>query len=426
VGGSTAIPPRPPEPPSPGQRHAPRPRASWAEGNGPANTVVAGRFLTSVGYFLVLPFLTVYLTRRLGMTVAQASLLFAALILTRRGLGIAAGWASDAVGAVRVLVAGLLIEALAYAGFAASTSFWIWLLGVAMLGAGGSLNNMGSRSLLATPSRAALNFSRYYLGVNAAALIGPMVGAVLLAQNLARVSFLVAGGLHALFAGLTWITLHSWTPQTAGTGRTRGIASALRDRALLGFCALAVGYWFFDALLFVALPLTIDRQRLPVVLLGPLNALNAIICMAALWLLGEWVNRRGPGERLDLLAASGVVLGIGWLACAVTGLPAIVVAMVVVAVGDAVFLSVVDALAASLAPPGRTGLYLGIATLAWAAGGVLGSLAAGAFAVAARGGWLTGYWAGIAAVGLATAGATRLARPGIAQAITNRQPVAGC
>ncbi|MFD0385915.1 MFS transporter [Streptomyces stramineus] len=135
-----------------------------------------GRFMTNIGFFMVIPFLAVYLTRHAGMSSLQTGLLFAAMEFTRRGLGIPAGWASDRFGASRVLVLGLLIEVVAYAVFAvAGESFGLWLGAVCLMGIGGSLNNNGSRSVLASAKTggAVVNLSRYYVSINGAALIGP-------------------------------------------------------------------------------------------------------------------------------------------------------------------------------------------------------------------------------------------------------------
>jgi MFS family permease len=377
--------------------------------------------VTSVGYFLVIPFLTVYLTAHAHMTDADAGLLFAALSLTRRGFGIPAGWASDRFGPARVLVTGLLIEAVAYLSFAASVSFWSWLVAVSLLGIGGSLNNMGSRSILAG-SQSPVTFSRFYIGVNAAALIGPLAGSMLMAWGLVLASFVIAAGLHLALAAYTTAVLRATPRGSPGQSRTSGLAEALRDQPLMLFFVLAIGYWFFDALLYVTLPLALGQQRLPAAaLLGPLNALNAAVVMVALWLTGTRVARRDTRGRMNVLALSAIILGAGWPICALAGIPAFVAAVAVVSLGEALFLSVIDVLAASLAPPGRTGLYLGFSSMAWAIGAVIGSLAGGAFGLAARHGQLPVYWAAIAAIGLATAGATVLARRTVAGAVAERQ-----
>jgi DHA1 family multidrug resistance protein-like MFS transporter len=197
-----------------------------SQGRGPVYVVVVGRFVTNVGMYFVLPFLAVYLVQDEGLSSFQAGTLFAVLNFTRRGLGIPAGWASDRFGAARILVLGLLVEVAAYVAFSASSSFLGFLLAVALLGAGGSLNNMASRSLLATTRSASrspegrsdglvVNFSLYYVMINVAALVGPLIGSVLLSNGLMALSFVLAALLHLLFAAGSAVLLRGIPPATA-------------------------------------------------------------------------------------------------------------------------------------------------------------------------------------------------------------------
>src|SRR5215475_1818478 len=140
----------------------------FVDGRGPVYVVIIGRFVTNVGLYFVIPFLAIFLVKDAGLSSLQAGALFAMLNLTRRGLGVPAGWLSDRFGAARMLVFGLLIEVVAYVGLDLAGRFWGYLVAVALLGAGGSLNNMGSRSVLATSksSGAVINFSLYYVMIN--------------------------------------------------------------------------------------------------------------------------------------------------------------------------------------------------------------------------------------------------------------------
>jgi MFS transporter, DHA1 family, multidrug resistance protein len=418
-----------------------------SQGRGPVYVVVVGRFVTNVGMYFVLPFLAVYLVQDEGVSSLQAGILFAVLNFTRRGLGIPAGWASDRFGASRILVLGLVVEVAAYVAFYAGSSFPAFLQAVALLGTGGSLNNMASRSLLATtratsPSTSdgsedegsdgvVVNFSLYYVMINVAALVGPLIGSVLLSNGLMALSFVLAALLHLLFAAGSAVLLRGIPPATtAGGGRSpREMIDVLRDRHLVRYCLLAVGGWFLITQFHVALPLSIAHQGEPGGLVGPLIATNAVVVILTVWLFGKRLERRSTEGRLAVLSLSGVVMGVGWLCGAVDGVAALVVVVVVASVGEALFCGVVDAGMAGLAPPGRVGLYLGYSSMAWAAGGVLGSLVGGSLSWAARHDVLLLYWLVLASVGFVTAAGIRLSRDFLASAIARRshaadQPVA--
>lgn len=395
-----------------------------SEGSGPAYVVILGRFMTSIGFFMVIPFLVIYVTRDQGMSGLQAGALFAVLQLTRRGLGIPAGWASDRFGAARILVLGLLIEVLAYLQFVtAGRSFLAWLVALALLGLGGSLNNNGSRSVLASvgSAGAVVNLSRYYVSINGAALIGPLVGTALLAVGWVRLGFVLTAALHLLFAVASAVLLRGMPTPGPAAIRPADMVTALRDRPLMVYCLLTVGGWFLLTLYPIALPLAVVEQDLPGSLVGLLTAANAVVVMTLVAMIGSRIARLDTVGCLSVLSASGLVMGVGWLVCAMPGVAPLVVSVVITSVGESLFCGVVDAVVASLAPPGRLGLYLGYSTMAWGVGGVLAGLSGGGFDLAIRYGTPLPFWVILAVVGVVMAVATWLARGYVAEAVRRRQ-----
>lgn len=398
-----------------------------SQGNAPAYVVIIGRFMTNIGFFMVIPFLTIYITQDQGMSSFRAGLLFAILEFTRRGLGFLAGWASDRFGPARMLTLGLLIEVFAYLGFnGAGRSFALWALAVALLGVGGSLNNNGSRSLLAAVNsgETAINLSRYYVSINGAALIGPLIGTVLLASHHIAAGFIITAVLHLVFAAASAILLRAVPRPDPTATRPADIAIALRDRALMLYCALAVGGWFLITQYRIALPLTIEHQKLPDSLVGILTAANAVVVMIAVSIIGHRVERRSTLGRIHVLSASALVLGGGWLLCAAGGIPPIVAAVIVTSIGESLFCGVIDVVVAGMAPPGRVGLYLGYSTMAWGIGGMLGGLVGGGFDLTARHGAVLVFWIVLAGVGVASAIGTYFARDLFVETVRRRRVLA--
>ncbi|MGW1533387.1 MFS transporter [Streptomyces aureus] len=393
-------------------------------GRGPAYVVILGRFVTNIGFFMVVPFLAVHLTRDEGLSSFRTGVLFAVMEFTRRGLGIPSGWVSDRFGAARILTLGLAVEAGAYVVFTvAGGSFAVWGAAVALLGVGGSLNNNGARSVLASSRSGgvAADLSRYYVSINGAALIGPLIGTALMAAGAMKAGFLVAAALHLGFAAVSAVLLRGLHAVNAAPIRPAAMAEALRDRPLMVFCALAVGGWFLVTQYRVALPLTVVHQKLSSDLVGVLTAGNAVVVMVTVWLIGARVEKRSTLGRLDLFTVSGVLLGGGWLLCSVDGISPVVAAVVVTSIGESLFCGVVDAVVAGLATEGRTGLYLGYSTMAWGVGGMLGGFVGGGFDLAADRGALPLFWLVLALVGLGYGAGTRGVRRSLADAVDRRR-----
>jgi MFS family permease len=386
---------------------------------------MAGRLMTNVGFFMVVPFITVFVVQHEHMTGAKAGLLFSTLLFTRRGFGLPAGWASDRAGPANTLSSGLSIESIAYLTFAfAGSSFVFWMAAAALLGTGGALNNNGTRSLIsgADRSTSAIKLAHYYASVNAAGVVGPLLGTLLLVSGLMRVGFVVAAALHALFALASFVLLRHVPRHSSPTSDADpSVLTVFQDRPALAYCGTAVGSWALISLYRIVIPLDLIHQHLSADLVGPLTSLNAIVVMTLILVFSPWLGRAGMAPRLTALSAGAVVLGGGWLLCAGAGLLAIVAAVIVTSVGEALFCGVVDPIIVTFAPDGRVGLYLGLSALSWGVGGAVAGLSGWGLSLASRHHALTFFWLGIAGVGILTATATRLARPYFIRASHSRE-----
>ncbi len=390
-------------------------------------TVIVGRFTADTGYFMVLPFLTVYVSQ-LGMSGLEAGALFAILQAMRLGFGVPAGWASDRFGPSVVLVAGLLLEAAGYVQFLlAGGSFPAWAAAVAVLGLGGAFNSNGSRSLLTViagqASAAALNLSRHYIAINAAGLIGPLIGTALIAAHEAKAGFAIAAALHVLFAAATIPLLRYMRRGAAGQPAAPSVSAAIRDTILLRYCAIAVCGWFLVSQYRIALSLSIVHQSIAISTIGLLTALNAVMVMLTVALTVKRVTRLAMRGRINVLAISGLALGLGWMCCAVGGLAALVVSVLITSIGEALFVGVVDAIVVMFAPRGNSGQYLGYSSTAWGLGAVLAGFSGGLFDVAASHHALFGFWLALCFIGVAVAAGARLGRQSFASTADQRQPI---
>jgi MFS family permease len=392
----------------------------------PGSVVSSGRFVTSIGFYLVLPFLAIYVTRDLGMSSAEAGVLLGVLNISRRGLAIPSGAAADRFGPVRVMVAGLLVEVIAYSLFATARAFPLWVVAVIVHGAGGSMNNMGARGVLASGDRraAAAGLSGYYIMINAAALISPLVGGILLQRDLVRVSMAVAAVLHLLFAIGATVLLDGLRSDHAREPAAR--LPGWRDGALREYCVLTLGCWFLLSQLYLAVPLAVGGEHLSVTLIGYLNAANAAVVMLAVLGMRGWTAGLTSDGQVSLLQWSPVVLGLGWLACLARGSTGLFAAVATLSVGEALFVSVVDVLAVQLAPAGQRATYLGYSSLSWAVGAGAGGLLGGSgYALASDHHLLWAYWVSFTAIGCLSTVALTTRREALRSALRTREARSG-
>ena len=173
----------------------------------------------------------------------------------------------------------------------------------------------------------------------------------------------------------------------------------MRDRRfLILFAAGMLGfatYHGWDLLLPVALTQTHGWS--PSVW-GPLFALNAIAVVALQMRVTRWTARFGMQRNL---VAAMLLMGLPLLALELgVSLPLVVAVLVVIVVGEMLWMPNAEALVVRLAPPEMRGVYLGaVGSAAWA----------GAALAPAAGLWIRdrlgdgGMWAAVAVAGVAAA-----------------------
>ncbi|WP_323372982.1 MDR family MFS transporter [Tumebacillus lacus] len=145
-------------------------------------TVIIGTFLSRGVYFMVFPFLAMYLSSVQGMDPAAIGLILAVSTLAGTLSSFLGGLWSDRFGRGPVLIGSILIWCAVFALFAAADQPWHFFVLNALNGFCRNLFEPASRALLAdvTPPEQTLHvFSARYYAINAGMSFGPLLGAFL-------------------------------------------------------------------------------------------------------------------------------------------------------------------------------------------------------------------------------------------------------
>ncbi len=255
----------------------------------------------------VAPFLTLFLTVRLGMPKAAAGLYVSLTI----GAGLAgilvAGKLSDALGRKPVLEGGMLLSAitLGLAGFFVSEPWVVWLL-VAMSFFQGMVRPAIAALIadLVPPEGRKDAYSLNYLGINVGVAIGPTLA-----------GFLFSHAINWLFWGdaLSSLAAVALTLRFIPSVR-KGSSSAVEDRPvderqesknplasffsrplLVGFCALCLANSFMYEQIHFALPLATGALTF-----GWLISFNAVVVLAGTPPIAVATRRQHPLVSMGL------------------------------------------------------------------------------------------------------------------------------
>jgi MFS family permease len=334
--------------------------------------VVLGIFLNYVGYGAVLPFEVIYLHDGRGFTLGVAGLVVGLVTGTAVVTAPLAGPLIDAFGARAVAtVAGVGLAA-GYIGLAFADTPAAALAAGSLAGAGNGALNPRQSTLIATLTPRALRHRASAVSrvaANVGAAIGGGAGGLIAAYGLTGfVALFLANGLtYLLYVAVLVATVrHAPRPEPV-TGGYRVVA---RDRAFLHLVAvnvamIAVGWGVFT---WLVPPYAANRLNLGARLIGTLLLANA----AAVAVAQVPIARFAEGRRrvvMTAVAASLFLVACLLVVAAPAGrdmaYPALLVAVVLVGVGECFHTTVLMPLTADLAPVGLRGRYMASMGLSW-------------------------------------------------------------
>src|SRR5215211_3976080 len=117
----------------------PAPRLSASARQRGLYTLLADTFLMWAGFFMIIPLLSIYYVEQLGWAAASIGVVLAVRQFTQQGLTILGGALADKLGAKRLILAGLLVRMVGFAGMAWAHTFPLLLFTAFLAAVGGSL-----------------------------------------------------------------------------------------------------------------------------------------------------------------------------------------------------------------------------------------------------------------------------------------------
>ncbi|WP_329030331.1 MFS transporter [Streptomyces sp. NBC_01423] len=390
--------------------------------------LLVNQFGVNTGFYLLIPYLAVHLSRDLGMSAAAVGTVLGVRNLSQQGLFVIGGSAADRLGARGVIIAGCALRTVGFGLFALGDGTAVLLAASVLSGLAGALFNPAVRAYLAQEAgeRKAEAFALFNVFATTGALVGPLLGSALLLVDF-RAAALTAAGLFALLTVAQALMLPAGQVAPAEESVLADWREVVGNRAFMAFALAMVAMIALESQLYLLLPEGARRAT------GWDGAAGPVLVVATLAGLGlqlritRALQRRGSragwiSGGLALMAAAFVPPMLVTSGAADPGdMPGAVLRMVPVLVGALLLqtgLMVAQPFVMELVPAfGRsrlTGTYFGVFYVVSGIAAALGNAAVGwAMDTGARtgAGWLP--WACCLGLGLASAAAVaRLHRVG--------------
>lgn len=279
--------------------------------------LLASQLVFNIGFYAVVPFLALVLTRDFGMTATAVGVVLGARVFCQQGLFLVGGMVTDRWGPRRAMLAGCLVRISGYLTLAMAGSFALFLLGAVLTGMGGALFSPALESLLGkaeerrrnTGGKAAGLFALLAICGEIGAVAGPLLGALLLGISFSWAA-LAGAAVFAVMTMVLWRSmpaedsrpapdmLRAAVPLREAVPRADGITGMLRERRFVAFAALySVSLLAYNQLYF-GLPVELARTGAGAGALAGLFAAASVLTIALQLPISRLTVRMGPGRAL--------------------------------------------------------------------------------------------------------------------------------
>lgn len=290
----------------------------------------------NIGFFAVLPFLADHLGGALGLGGWLVGLVLGLRTFSQQGLFVVGGTLTDRYGPRPVVLAGCALRAVGFGWLGFADATWSVIGSVLLVGFAAALFSPAVETEIARQAvrhEEATGVERtrvlglFSAGGQAGALVGPVLGAALLAGGF-RMACLAGTAVFLVILAAHGRLMPDTRAGDAGAGGAAtdrpslrgGVRQLLRHRAFLGLCLAYSGYLLAYNQLYLALPAELDRSLGSQAALGWLFALSSVLVVAGQLPLSRWVAARlSPPAALRCglvlvagsFAATGVLLPVG-------------------------------------------------------------------------------------------------------------------
>jgi len=375
--------------------------------------LLLGTFIDRVGGALMFPFLTLYITRKFNVGMTEVGLLFGLFSIASVVGSMFGGALTDRLGRKGMLIFGLIASALTSLLMGLVNEIEFFFASALFVGlfanAGGPAQQAMVADLLPEEKRAQ-GFGILRVVANLAVTIGPAIGGLLAARSYLllficdAVASLITAGIVALAIRETRPAPREGEPEQTMAQTFGGYLVVLRDVTFVLF----IGACILMTLVYMQMNTTLavylrDTHSVPEQGFGYILSLNAALVVLFQFLITRRISKYRP---LIVMAVGTLLYAIGFgMYGFVSAYVLFLAAMVFITIGEMMVAPTSQALAARFAPEDMRGRYMAVFGFSWVIPMAVGPFLAGLIMDNTDPRWV---WYAAGLVGLVAAGAFAL------------------
>lgn len=353
-------------------------REVWRETPFAVKLLLSTSFMMNLGFYALIPYLTLYLTGSIGWTLAMAALVLSVRQFSQQGFAFLGGIVADLFGYKGTMVLGMGIRAVGFAMFAFCTETWQFFVAAILSGLGGSLFDPAVSAAFAvhTPENVRKEVFAFR---NVLGNIG-VVGSQLVGTLLSTVDFLYlslfAGGVFAAAALSAFFLLPPIEAKNTRYSVWQSMSHVLKDRTFVRFTIILMGHYYLSMQIFLTIPRFVGDVTGDTFYVGiVLSTVSASVILLQMQVT-RWLE--GYQQKLALIGIGTLVMGAGlFLLTFADSLWLMLANVFLYALGTMIAVPNMVEMVPHFAPKELVGAYYGFNGYSVAIGGSLGQIAGG-------------------------------------------------
>lgn len=353
-------------------------RELWRETPFAVKLLLSTSFMMNLGFYALIPYLTLHLTGSIGWTLAMAGLVLSVRQFSQQGFAFLGGVAADTFGYKGTMVLGMAIRAVGFAMFAYCSETWQFFVAAILSGLGGSLFDPAGSAAFAVLTPESIRKEVFALR-NVLTNIG-VVGSQIIGTALSAVDFtylsMFAGAVFALCAIISFFLLPPIAAKNTHHSVWESMSLVIRDRRFVRYTVILMGYYYLNMQLFLTIPQLVENVTHNKTYVGIVLSMISLSVILLQMKVSQWLD--GFQQRLTLIGIGTLVMGAGlFLLAFADSLWMLLVDAFLYALGTMIAVPNLVDMVPRFAPKEHVGAYYGFNGYSLAIGGSFGQFVGG-------------------------------------------------
>ncbi|MGC5327044.1 MDR family MFS transporter [Brevibacillus sp. SYSU BS000544] len=353
-------------------------RELWRETPASVKLLLIISFMMNIGFYALIPYLTLYLTGSFAWTVAMAGMLLGVRQFSQQGLAFLGGMVADKFGYKGTMVLGTAVRATGFLLFAFCHETWHFIGAAILSGLGGALFEPAGAAAFAilTPEKIRKEVFAFRNVLSNIGIVGSqIIGIVLSTLDFFWLS-VFAGGIYYVSALVTFFFLPAVQSGNQQGSMASSIGLIFRDKPFIRYTLILIGYYYIYMQMFLGIPQFTEDLLNSKTYVGTVLATVSVSIILFQMKVTHWLENYN--QRFTLIGIGALIMGMGlFLFSFASSLWMLLFDVFIFALGTMVSMPYLVDMVPRFAPKEHIGAYYGFNGYSLAIGGSVGTTLGG-------------------------------------------------